>query len=119
MRAHVAALALAVAVLALASCEREQKAIERDLPASRATKARADALQIAGAVRLYQATFGALPPSLDALARAQTVNGVTGGPFLAAIPAPPAGWSAYAYSIQGGERFTISSSGGGATVTAP
>jgi type II secretion system (T2SS) protein G len=119
VRARDAALRLALALLALGSCEREQKAIQQDLPAARATTARADAQQIARAVQLYQATFGTLPDSLDALTRAQAVRGVSGGPFLASIPAPPAGWSPYRYRRQDESRFTISSSGDGVSVTAP
>jgi hypothetical protein len=118
MRA-VAAFGVLVILLALGACEGQQKAIEKDLPAARATKARADVQQIAVAVRLYQANFGALPASLEALTQAQTAGGVTSGPLLASIPAPPAGWSAYQYARQGADRFTVSSSGGGVTVSAP
>jgi hypothetical protein len=109
----VAALGMLVVLLALGACEREQKAIEKDLPAARVTKARADVQQIAVAVRLYQATFGALPASLEVLTQPQS------GPLLASIPAPPAGWSAYQYTRQGADRFTVTSSGGGLTVSAP
>ena len=109
----VAALGVLVVLLALGACEREQKAIEQGPPAARVTKARADVQQIAAAVRLYQASFGALPASLEALTQAQT------GPLLGSIPAPPAGWSAYQYTRQGADRFTVSSSGGGVTVSAP
>ena len=119
MRAPAAALGLILVVLALGACQREQKAIEQDLPAARATKARADAQQIASAVRLYQATFGTLPESLGALTQAQTAGGVTGGPFLPSVPAPPAGWSPYQYVKQDRDRFTVSSSGGNVTVTVP
>ena len=115
----VAAFGALVVLLALGACEREQKAIEKDLPAARVTKARADVQQIAAAVRLYQASVGALPHSLEALPQAQTSGGATTGPLIASIPAPPAGWSAYQYSRQGADRFTVSSSGGGVTVSAP
>ena len=108
-----------MAGLAVVACQREQKAIEQDLPAARATKARADAQQIAAAVRLYQTTFGALPGSLEQLTQAQTVNGVTGGPFLARVPTPPTGWAPYAYAKQDETNFTVASSGGGITVSAP
>jgi hypothetical protein len=117
--ARAAVVAFALLSLALSACEREQKGISEDMPAARAARARADAVQIAGAVRLYQATFGSLPDTLDALTQAQTAGGVTGGPFLARIPAPPAGWSAYEYAKQGEINFTVTSSGGGVTVTAP
>lgn len=102
-----------------AACEREQKAIETDLPMARETKARADAQQIASAVRAYQATFGVLPDSLDALTRPRTTGGVTSGPFLAAIPAPPRGWTRYEYARRPGGLFSISASGGGAAVSVP
>jgi len=110
---------MAFGLLALASCEREEKMIRQDLPAARQTKARSDAQQIARAVQVFQATFGALPESLDALTRAQTVGGVSGGPFLGSVPAPPAGWSPYQLTKQNSGQFTVSSSGGGLTVTAP
>jgi hypothetical protein len=109
----VAALGVLVVLLALGACEREQKAIEKDLPAARIAKARADVQQIAAAVRLYQASFGALPGSLEVLTQPQT------GPLLGSLPAPPTGWSAYQYTKQGADRFTVSSSGGGVTVSAP
>jgi Type II secretion system (T2SS), protein G len=105
--------------LALGGCQREEKGIGEDLPAARATRARADAQAIASAVRQYQATFQALPDSMEDLTQARTISGVTGGPFLAKAPTPPAGWSAYQYAKQGDTSFTVTSSGGGVTVTAP
>jgi hypothetical protein len=119
VRGFGVALALAFGLLSLGSCERQQKMVQQDLPAARQTKARSDAQQIARAVQVYQATFGAPPPSLDALTRAQTVGGVSGGPFLGGVPAPPAGWSPYQLTTQDGGRFTISASGDGLTATAP
>ncbi len=113
------ALALAVALLSLVSCEREQNMIQQDLPAARQTKARSDVLQIVRAVQTYQATFGALPESLHELTRAQSVGGVSGGPFLGSIPAPPAGWSPYRYTKMDGSRFGITASGDGLTVNGP
>jgi len=108
----------AILVVALGACQREQKAISEDLPATRAAKAQADAQAIASAAGQYQAMFGALPDSIQDLTEARTVSGVSGGPFLARIPDPPTGWSAYQY-VKQGDRFTVTSSGGGATVTAP
>jgi len=108
----------AILMVTLVGCQREQKAISEDLPATRATKARADAQTIASAARQYQATFGALPDSIEDLTKGRTVSGVSGGPFLARIPDPPAGWSAYQYAKQG-DSFTVTSSGGGVTVTVP
>jgi len=87
--------------------------------AARATRARADAQAIAGAVRQYQATFGALPDSIADLTEARTVSGTTGGPFLARVPTPPNGFTPYQYAKQGDLNFTVTSSGGGVSVTAP
>ncbi len=113
-----ATLGLVVLLLAIRASEREQKAVEQDLPAARVTKARADVQQIAAAVRLYRESVGALPVSLEALTQPQASGGVTSGPLLASIPAPPAGWSPYQYVRKGADRFTVSSSGGGVTVSA-
>ena len=110
---------LAVLSLGLVACQREQKGISEDLPAARATRARADAQAIAGAVRQYQTTFGALPDSIADLIEARTVSGTTGGPFLARVPTPPNGFTPYQYAKQGDLNFTVTSSGGGVTVTAP
>ena len=60
-----AVVLIALLSLGLGACEREQKGISQDLPAARATKARADAQAIASAVRQYQATFGSLPESIE------------------------------------------------------
>jgi len=105
-------------LLALSGCEREEKAVREDLPLARTTKARTDAQTIATAVNTYRVTCGELPDSLEALITKTTVSGVACGPVLGSIPAPPTGWSAYVYTRQG-ETFTVSSSGGGQTVTAP
>jgi hypothetical protein len=115
----VVVIVVAVLLLGVGGCQREEKAISEDLPAARATRARADAQAIASAVRQYQATFQALPESIEDLTQARTVSGVTGGPFLVKAPTPPAGWSAYQYAKHGDHYFTVTSSGGGVTVTAP
>ena len=114
-----AVVLIALLPLGFWACEREQKGISEDLPAARATKARADAQAIASAVRQYQVTFGALPESIEDLTGARTASGVTGGPFLARIPAPPTGFTPYQYARQGEVHFTVTSSAGGVTVTAP
>lgn len=114
-----AVVALALMALALPGCKAEQKGIAEDMPAARATKARADAQVIAGAIRQYQATFGSLPESIGDLTEARTAGGVTGGPYLARVPAPPAGFTPYQYAKQGDVNFTITSTAGAITVTAP
>ena len=112
-------IGIAVAAVALMACQREQQGISEDLPAARATRAQADAQAIAAAVRQYQAIFGTLPDSIEDLTGARTMGGVSGGPFLAKVPTPPTGWSAYQYARQGDINFTVTSSGAGVTVTAP
>jgi hypothetical protein len=105
-------------LLAIAGCEREEKMVREDLPMARATKARTDVQTIATAVNTYRASCGTLPESLEALTTQTTVSGQPCGPVLGSIPAPPTGWSAYVYTRQG-DSFTVASSGGGQTVTAP
>jgi type II secretory pathway pseudopilin PulG len=116
---RAAVVAVALIALALPACQKEQKGISEDLPAVRATKARADAQAIASAVRQYQATFGALPESIEDLTEARTASGVTGGPFLARVPTPPTGFTPYQYAKQSDVTFIITSSAGAVTVTAP
>ena len=113
-------VALAGLALMLLACEREEKMVREDLPMARATRARADVQVIATAVNAYRASCGgALPESLEALTTQSTVAGAPCGPVLGSIPTPPPGWSAYAYTRQGDQGFTVTSSGGGVTVTAP
>ena len=111
-------LIVAALLLALSGCEREEKAVREDLPLARTTKARSDVQAIAAAVNTYRVTCGTLPESLDALVTQSTVNGAPCGPVLGSIPAPPTGWSAYAYTRQG-DGFAVTSTGNGQTVSAP
>jgi len=105
-------------LLALAACEREEKAVREDLPMARATKARTDVQMIATAVNTYRVTCGALPESLGDLTTQTTVSGAPCGPVLGSIPAPPAGWTAYLYT-RSGDSFTVASSDGKQSVSAP
>lgn len=105
--------------LLLLACEREEKALREDIPMARATKARSDAQAIAVAVNAYRASCGGgLPESLEALTSQTTVGGAPCGPMMGSIPTPPPGWSAYAYA-RGGDGFSVSSSDGKQTVSAP
>ena len=109
---------MGVLLLALVACEREEKMIREDLPLARTTKARTDAQMIATAVDTYRASCGALPESLEALTTQTVVSGAACGPVLGSIPAPPTGWSPYVYTRQG-DSFTVASSSGGQSVSAP
>ena len=89
---------------------------------ARVAKAQADVRTIASAVTLYQSHMGAVPPSLAALNSPQTnSNGITAGPFLSSTPAPPQGWSAYAYTSTTADTYSVSSTSAadGATVVVP
>src|SRR5437588_131089 len=90
----------------------------------RARIAQADARALASAVSIYGAHMGALPTSgpggLTALTTAVT-NGQNqvAGPFMASVPQPPSGWTAYVYTATTAGTFTIASDGDGTTVSLP
>jgi hypothetical protein len=69
----------------------------------------ADTRAIEGAIVAYASQTGHLPGSLEDLTRTGVNNaGVTVGPFLSAVPKPPAGSAPYRYEITtaGGFRVT-------------
>jgi type II secretion system protein G len=88
---------------------------------ARLAKAQADARALASAVSIYSAHHGALPTALAELTSAATNSlGQMGGPFMASVPAGPAGWSSYGYvAVQSAGTFTISNSGDGTSVSLP
>jgi hypothetical protein len=73
------------------------------------------ALLLAACEAQQKAVEQDLPTDLAAL----TQPGAGGGPILASIPAPPAGWSMFAYATEQSGRFTIFTMGDGVTVSAP
>ena len=88
---------------------------------ARIAKAQADSRAMASAVAIYGAHMGVIPTSLAALTT-QVTNGQNqvAGPFMASVPSPPSGWSAYAYaSATASGTFTISTDGDSTTVTVP
>jgi len=88
---------------------------------ARVAKAQGDVRAIAGAVSIYLAHTTNVPTALDDLIVVSTnALGQTAGPFLAQIPAAPAGWSTYAYSANTADSmWTISATGDGTTVVLP
>ncbi len=87
----------------------------------RTAKAEADARALATAVSVYAAHVGTLPTALTELT-GQVTNGTNSvaGPFILALPNPPAGWAAYAYSANTATwQFAISTAGDGTTVSLP
>jgi len=95
---------------------------------ARIARAQADTRSLASVLTIYTAHCGTLPggqcngSGLTALTVQQTNgNGVTGGPFLAPVPNPPPGWTAYTagYLVNPNGTFTITTTGDGTVVTAP
>ena len=87
---------------------------------ARVAKAQADIRTLVSTVSIYSAHMGTLPGALGALNSVATNSmGQTAGPFMASTPAPPAGWSAYAYSSTAAGTFSVSSSGDSTTVSLP
>jgi type II secretion system protein G len=89
---------------------------------ARIAKAQADARAVGSAVAIYAAHMGVLPTALTDLT-GQVTNGQNqvAGPFMAALPTPPSGWSsAYSYGATTASGvFNISASGDGTTVSLP
>ena len=87
---------------------------------ARVAKAQADVRTLVSAVSIYSAHMGTLPGALSALNSVATNSlGQTAGPFMGSTPAPPAGWSAYAYSSTTAGTFTVSAAGDNTTVSLP
>jgi type II secretion system protein G len=88
---------------------------------ARLAKAQADGRALASAVSIYSAHVGSLPDSIATLSTQVTnAQGQVGGPFMANVPPPPAGWAAYSYATTlATGTFTISSAGDATTVTIP
>ena len=87
---------------------------------ARLAKAQADARALASAVSIYSAHMGTLPNLLTDLTSVVTNSqGQAGGPFMASIPAGPAGWGTYGYASTTSGTFTISNSGDGTSVSLP
>src|SRR5947209_16386868 len=89
---------------------------------ARIAKAQADARALASAASIYGAHMGVVPPSGAAGLTALTTQVTNGqnqvaGPFMASVPPPPSGWSAYTYASNTETRvFTISSRGDSTTL---
>jgi prepilin-type N-terminal cleavage/methylation domain-containing protein len=88
---------------------------------ARVAKAQADVRTLASAIVVYSAHTGVLPTAITDISSAVVVGGVTAGPFISPIPAPPLAWSAYTYTKDApvAGSFTITTGGDGATVSVP
>ena len=94
---------------------------------ARIAKAQADTRTLASAISIYAAHMGVVPDGTDfTMLTAVATNGQvqTAGPFMARMPAVPAGWSSasgtyfYVGSSAAG-TFSITSSGDATTAGAP
>src|ERR1044072_347742 len=76
---------------------------------ARLAKAQADARALASAVSIYSPHVRSPPTALSALTTAVTKSlGQVGAPFMASVPAGPAGWGTYVYTaVQSAGTFTI------------
>ncbi|MGH7314696.1 MAG: type IV pilin protein [Candidatus Rokuibacteriota bacterium] len=87
----------------------------------RIAQAQADSRTLASAVSVYGAHMGGIPATLGELTTISTNSqGLRAGPFMAAVPVAPGGWSAYSYSpnVSAG-TYTITSAGDGTSVSYP
>ena len=87
---------------------------------TRIARAQADVRTIASAATMYSAHMGNVPAVIGDLTVATTnPQNFTAGPFLGAVPTPPAGWAAYNYATSANGTFTVSSTGDASTVRVP
>ena len=87
---------------------------------ARLAKAQADARALASAVSIYSAHMGTLPGALTDLTSVVSNSLLQpGGPFMASVPLPPAGWIAYNYTSTTSGVFTITSNGDSTSVSVP
>jgi type II secretion system protein G len=88
---------------------------------ARIAKAQADVRSIASAVSMWGAQMGNIPSTITLVTvSSSNAQGQTSGAFLAAIPAPPSGWSAaYDYTTAADGTFTVSATGDGTTARVP
>jgi type II secretion system protein G len=88
---------------------------------ARIAKAQSDSRALATAASIYGAHMGTLPTTLsDLTTPATNAQGQVAGPFMASIPAAPAGWTAYSYAADTAVGvFTISATGDSTTVRVP
>ena len=88
---------------------------------ARLAKAQGDARAMASAVSVYAAHMMVIPTALTDLTTISTNSlGQPGGPFLASVPNPPSGWTAYTYTGNTSTgAFSITTSGDSMTVSMP
>ena len=87
---------------------------------ARVAKAQADMRAMASSISIFTAHMGTHPAALADLTTAVVnAQGQTAGPFLSTVPAPPTGWSAYAYTPNANGTFVLTATGDSTTITVP
>src|SRR5260370_18081577 len=88
---------------------------------ARLAKAQADARALASAISIYSAHAGSLPTALTDLTSVVTNStGQIAGPFMASIPAGPAGWGTYVYTpVASAGAVPVSNPRGSTTLRLP
>ena len=92
---------------------------------ARIAKAQADTRALASAVMIYSAHMGSIPTGLGLLLSvAVNAQSQSAGPFMAALPATPAGWSSVAGTYEftpnvTAGTFVLSATGDNATASSP
>jgi type II secretion system protein G len=88
---------------------------------ARIAKAQSDSRALATAASIYGAHMGHVPTALSELTAPVTnAQNQVAGPFMASVPAPPSGWTAYTYTADSAVGvFTISATGDSTTVRVP
>jgi type II secretion system protein G len=87
---------------------------------TRIARAQADVRTIASAATMFSAHMGNIPSAItDLTVTTANAQNFTAGPFLGAVPQPPAGWAAYNYATAANGTFTVSTSGDSTNVVVP
>ena len=88
---------------------------------ARIAKAQGDIRALTSAASVYAAHMNVVPAALADLTSVVTNGlGQPAGPFMAAVPPAPSGWTAYAYASDSASgTFTISSNGDTTTISMP
>ena len=88
---------------------------------ARIAKAQADTRAMTSAVSIYMAHMQVVPAALtDLTSQVTNAQGEIAGPFMGAIPNPPAGWAVYGYAASSASgTFTISTNGDATSISMP
>jgi type IV pilus assembly protein PilA len=88
---------------------------------ARIAKAQADTRALTSAVSIYMAHMQVVPAALtDLTSQVTNAQGEVAGPFMGAVPNPPAGWAVYGYTANSASgTFTIATNGDATSISMP